>query len=241
MPRTGGLPQRGGTPATALCDLLCVTCHGRAVCHRWTSSIGTASRCRVPPLERVCLCLVVCSGLPRGATGTAVPAVDSCSTVSAAGTSETLIKLTSRCCYRIGFRSVTWPEGMGWMPDKSVNPTLIYDNFLEDGAVGRDLPCLFALDVILCYAMPAGTPSRHVQTRGLISVCCVLSAATPPRSGRVSLPYTIRCHKTSGRAPAARRRSCGDLRFIRPSHHWRHFVCHRRPMGSSLSPLKRAG
>ncbi len=25
--------------------------------------------------------------------------------------------------------------GMGWLPDKSVNPTLIYDNYLQDGAV----------------------------------------------------------------------------------------------------------
>lgn len=24
---------------------------------------------------------------------------------------------------------------MGWLPDKSVNPTLIYDNYLLDGAV----------------------------------------------------------------------------------------------------------
>ena len=29
--------------------------------------------------------------------------------------------------------------GMGWLPDKSVNPTLIYDNYLLDGAVSDSL------------------------------------------------------------------------------------------------------
>lgn len=37
--------------------------------------------------------------------------------------------------------------GMGWMPDKSVNPTMIYDNFLEDGAVRTcDMSAPFEFD-----------------------------------------------------------------------------------------------
>jgi hypothetical protein len=53
--------------------------------------------------------------------------------------------------------------GMGWLPDKSVNPTLIYDNFLSDGAV---CPPLLFFPPLLPFTLhsPLPHPLRSFDT-----------------------------------------------------------------------------
>jgi len=90
--------------------------------------------------------------------------------------------------------------GMGWMPDKSVNPTLVYDNFLSDGApmppsseIASKLRRNGVRRVIAGH-QPHGDAPVVIDSFGLqvriilvilrmcvscILICCRLSPATP--------------------------------------------------------------